>query len=60
MVVLTGGREQAIEQYRALLEGAGFPLNEVIPTAAVLWLPRALDHYSNKIIKILPLFPAAQ
>jgi hypothetical protein len=36
MMILTGGRERTIEQYRALLEGAGFRLNEVIPTAAEL------------------------
>jgi hypothetical protein len=36
MMVLTGGRERTIEQYRALLEGAGFHLKEVIPTAAEL------------------------
>jgi len=36
MMVMTGGRERTIEQYRALLEGAGFRLNEVIPTAAQL------------------------
>ena len=36
MMLLTGGRERTIEEYRALLEGAGFRLNEVVPTAAEL------------------------
>ena len=38
MMVLTGGRERTIEEYRALLEGAGFRLNQVISTAAELKL----------------------
>lgn len=36
MLVLTGGKERTIEEYRVLLEGAGFRLNEVIPTSAEL------------------------
>jgi hypothetical protein len=31
MMVLTGGRERTIEEYRALLAGAGFRLSRVFP-----------------------------
>jgi hypothetical protein len=34
MMVLTGGRERTIEQYRVLLATAGFRLNQVYPTSA--------------------------
>jgi len=34
MMVLTGGRERSIEQYRVLLAAAGFRLNQVYPTSA--------------------------
>lgn len=34
MLVLTGGRERTIEQYRRLLASAGFRLNDVYPTSA--------------------------
>jgi hypothetical protein len=34
MLVLTGGRERTIEQYRGLLAYAGFRLNHVYPTSA--------------------------
>ncbi len=34
MLVLTGGRERTVEQYRDLLASAGFRLNRVVPTAA--------------------------
>jgi hypothetical protein len=34
MMVLTGGRERTIEQYRILLASAGFCLNHVYPTSA--------------------------
>jgi hypothetical protein len=34
MMVVTGGRERTIEEYRTLLEGVGFRLNEVISTGA--------------------------
>jgi ubiquinone/menaquinone biosynthesis C-methylase UbiE len=33
MMVLTGGRERTIEQYRVLLATAGFRLNQVCPTS---------------------------
>lgn len=36
MMVLTGGKERTIEEYRVLLEGAGVRLNEVIPASAEL------------------------
>jgi hypothetical protein len=31
MLVLTGGKERTIEEYRHLLAGAGFRLNRVVP-----------------------------
>jgi hypothetical protein len=34
MLVLTGGRERSVEEYRGLLAGEGFRLNRVVPTAA--------------------------
>ena len=34
MMVLTGGKERTIEEYRALLGSVGFHLNEVISTGA--------------------------
>jgi hypothetical protein len=34
MLVLTGGKERTIEEYRELLASGGFRLNRVVPTAA--------------------------
>jgi hypothetical protein len=34
MLVLTGGRERSVEEYRALLASAGFRLARVVPTGA--------------------------
>jgi len=34
MMVLTGGKERTVEEYRRLLRGAGFALNKVTPTGA--------------------------
>ena len=34
MLVMTGGKERTIEEYRELLTSAGFRLNKVVPTAA--------------------------
>lgn len=34
MLVLTGGRERSVDEYRELLASAGFRLNKVFPTAA--------------------------
>jgi O-methyltransferase domain/Dimerisation domain len=34
MLVMTGGKERTIEEYRELLASAGFRLNKVVPTAA--------------------------
>jgi hypothetical protein len=34
MMVLTGGRERTLQQYRVLLAAAGFRLNQVYPTSA--------------------------
>jgi hypothetical protein len=34
MLILTGGRERSVDEYRELLAGAGFRLNRVVPTAA--------------------------
>ena len=42
MMVLTGGKERTIGEYRALLGGAGFSLNKVISTEAEFNLIEAL------------------
>jgi hypothetical protein len=42
MMVLTGGRERTIEQYRILLAAAGFRLNQVYPTSADLVIIEAM------------------
>jgi hypothetical protein len=42
MLVLTGGRERSVEEYRELLAGAGFRLNRVVPTAAQFAVYEAL------------------
>jgi hypothetical protein len=42
MMVLAGGKERTIEEYRTLLRGAGFALNKVTPTGAELNLIEAL------------------
>lgn len=34
MLVLTGGRERSVEEYRGLLASTGFRLNRVLPTSA--------------------------
>lgn len=34
MLVLTGGRERSVDEYRELLASTGFRLNRVVPTAA--------------------------
>ena len=34
MLVLTGGRERSVEEYRELLASTGFRLNKVVPTAS--------------------------
>lgn len=31
MMVLTGGKERTVQEYRELLSGAGFRLNQVAP-----------------------------
>ena len=36
MLILTGGRERSVDEYRDLLASTGFRLNRVIPTAAQL------------------------
>jgi C-methyltransferase len=33
MLVLTGGKERTVEEYRELLASGGFRLNQVVPTA---------------------------
>ena len=35
MLVMTGGRERTVDEFRALLAGAGFLISEVVPTATV-------------------------
>jgi hypothetical protein len=34
MLILTGGRERSVDEYRELLASTGFRLNRVVPTAA--------------------------
>jgi hypothetical protein len=34
MLVLTGGRERTVDEYRDLLASGGFQLNKVVPTLA--------------------------
>ena len=36
MLVLTGGKERTIEEYRELLAKGGFRLNKVVPAAAFI------------------------
>src|SRR5256885_14531315 len=42
MLVLTGGKERTIEEYRELLSFAGFRLNKVIPTVSEVTIIEAL------------------
>jgi len=42
MMVMLGGRERTLDEYRALLEGAGFQLTRVIPTESAFQLIEAI------------------
>jgi hypothetical protein len=42
MLVLTGGRERTVDEYRDLLASAGFRLNKVVPTPAEFSVYEAL------------------
>ena len=42
MLVMLGGRERTLEEFRALLEGAGFQLTRVIPTESPFQLIEAI------------------
>jgi len=42
MMVMLGGRERSLEEFRALLEGAGFQLTRVIPTESPFQLIEAI------------------
>jgi hypothetical protein len=42
MLVMTGGKERTAEEYRRLLAGAGFRINEVIPTPCEFSIIEAL------------------
>jgi hypothetical protein len=42
MLLMTGGKERTVEEYRRLLAGAGFRLNRVIPTSTDLNIMEAL------------------
>jgi hypothetical protein len=42
MLVMTGGKERTVEEYRQLLARAGFRLNQVIPTSSDLSIIEAL------------------
>jgi len=42
MLVMTGGKERTAEEYRRLLAGAGFRINEVIPTPSEFSIIEAL------------------
>ncbi len=42
MMVMLGGRERTLEEFRALLESAGFQLTRVIPTESPFQLIEAI------------------
>ena len=42
MMVMLGGRERTLEEFRALLEGASFQLGRVIPTESPFQLIEAI------------------
>jgi O-methyltransferase domain len=42
MMVMLGGRERTLDEFRALLEGAGFQLTRVIPTESAFQLIEAI------------------
>jgi hypothetical protein len=42
MLLMTGGKERTVDEYRQLLAGAGFRLNKVIPTSPDLSIIEAL------------------
>ncbi len=42
MMVMLGGRERTLDEFRALLEGAGFQLTRVIPTESAFHLIEAI------------------
>ena len=42
MLLMTGGRERTVEEYRQLLARAGFRLNRVVPTSTDLNILEAL------------------
>ncbi len=42
MMVMLGGRERTLDEFRALLEGAGFQLSRVIPTESAFQLIEAI------------------
>jgi hypothetical protein len=43
MLLMTGGKERTVEEYRRLLGRAGFRLNQVIPTSLDLSIIEALS-----------------
>src|SRR5580700_4115520 len=43
MLLMTGGKERTLEEYRQLLRRAGFRLNQVIPTSPDLGIIEALS-----------------
>jgi hypothetical protein len=44
MMLMTGGKERTVEEYRHLLGRASFSLNQVIPTSSDLHIIEALPH----------------
>jgi C-methyltransferase len=42
MLLMTGGKERTVEEYRRLLARAGFRLNPVVPTSPDLSIIEAL------------------
>ncbi len=42
MMLMTGGKERTVQEYRKLLDGAGFRLNQVFPTSADLTVIEAI------------------
>jgi hypothetical protein len=42
MMLMTGGKERTVQEYRKLLGGAGFRLNQVFPTSVDLTVIEAI------------------
>jgi hypothetical protein len=49
MLTITGGKERTIEEHRALLAGAGFQLNQIIPVSPEIVIIEALPSKDVKL-----------